>query len=337
MKIEKKELGDGIVQYTITNGRMSFSAMNYGCSLLQIQVPNKDNKLVDILQGFDTLEGWKAGHDSHNCVVGRFANRIAKASFAVDGKTYKLDVNDGVNCLHGGFTRWEKMLWDSESFEKDGVAGIRFTRTSPDGEQGFPGNVKAEVVYSLSEKNELSLVYTATSDKATPINLTNHAYFNLNGTGSVLDHIIQLDCDQILDVDATLIPTGKFIPVDGTAFDFHTAKAVRKDIAQIDEKIGGYDHCFVTRADESKVVRVGAVWSEESGIKMEIASNQRGMQVYSGNFLKDVKGKNGEVYQKHSGICFETQRFPDAPNQASFPSCILKPNETYTATTVLTF
>lgn len=342
MTITEKEIQHGITSYTVSNGTVSFTAMNYGCSLLQILVPNKLGSYTDILQGYDTLEGWKADDASHNCVVGRFANRIALARFTLDGKTYTLDANDGKNSLHGGFTRWEKMLWNAESFEEGDSAGVRFTRTSPDGEQGYPGTLSLTVTYALNSKNELTLTYNATTDKATPINLTNHAYFNLNGGGSVLDHVVQLDCDSILEVDPALIPTGERIPVDGDdfgwVFDFHKPKAVGSAIGGSPETIDGYDHCFVTRAaDESNVVRVGAVWSDVSGIKMEIATNQPGMQIYSGNFLNGTTGKGGAHYDKHSGICFETQRFPDAPNKPDFPSCILRPGETYNAVTVFTF
>ena len=341
MTITQKELQRGISSYTVSNGRVSFTAMNYGCSLMQILVPNKLGSFTDILQGYDTLEGWKADSDSHNCVVGRFANRIAGASFTLDGTTYALDANDGANSLHGGFTRWEKMLWQAATFDDGDRAGVRFTRTSPDGEQGYPGNLAVTVEYALDSRDALTLTYTATTDAATPVNLTNHAYFNLNGGGSILDHVVQLDCDSILEVNDALIPTGKLLDVatfDGGTFDFHKGYALRGSIARIAEHIGGYDHCYVTRAkDESAVVRVGAVWSDVTGIKMEISTNQPGMQMYSGNFLKGAVGKGGAAYAKHTGICFETQRFPDAPNQPEFPSCILRPGEAYKAITVYSF
>lgn len=336
MTITQKELQHGISSYTVTNGRVTFTATNYGCSLLQLLVPNQLGMFTDILQGYDTLEGWKADTDSHNCVVGRFANRIAGARFTLDGKTYTLDANDGLNSLHGGFTRWEKLVWTAETFDDGDSAGIRFTRTSPDGEQGYPGTVALTVTYALNDNDELSLIYTATTDAATPINLTNHAYFNLSGGGTILDHIVQLDCDHILEVDDTLIPTGALRDVSGV-FDFRTPKAVGDDIDRIPSSIGGYDHCFVTHADERAVVRVGSVHSPRSGITMEIATNQRGMQVYSGNFLKGAVGKGGVHYEKQTAICLETQRFPDAPNQPNFPSCILRPGEEYRAVTVYSF
>lgn len=341
MTITQKELQRGISSYTVSNGRVSFTAMNYGCSLMQILVPNKLGGFTDILQGYDTLDGWKADTDSHNCVVGRFANRIALARFTLDGETYALDANDGANSLHGGFTRWEKIVWSAEAFDDGEAAGVRFTRTSPDGEQGYPGTVALTVTYALDAKDALTLTYPATTDKATPINLTNHAYFNLNGGGTILDHVVQLDCDSILEVDDALIPTGNLLDVrthDSGTFDFHKGYALRGSIGRIPEHIGGYDHCFVTHAaDESKVVRVGAVSSPLSGITMEISTNQPGMQMYSGNFLKGAVGKGGQKYEKHTGICFETQRFPDAPNKPDFPSCILRPGEEYKAITVLKF
>ncbi len=340
MTVTSKYLDSEVTSYTVSNGTVTFSAINLGCSLTELLVPARDGRLVDILQGFDTLAGYRAGKDSHNCVVGRFANRIAKSRFTLNGAEYALDANDGENSLHGGFFRWEKQVWQAESFSEADCAGVRFYRQSDDGEQHYPGTLKVCVTYTLNTKNELTLHYEAVTDKATPVNLTNHAYFNLDGEGTVLDHVVQLDCDQILAVDGALIPTGALLDVaqtDGGTFDFRTPKKVGKDIAKIPENIGGYDHCFVTHADESTVVRAGAVWSEKTGIKMEIETNQRGMQMYSGNFLKGVAGKSGVVYQKHSGICFETQRFPDAPNHPEFPSCILQPNDTYNAVTVLRF
>ncbi|MCR5725205.1 MAG: hypothetical protein K6G80_08990, partial [Treponema sp.] len=284
MTVTKKELQRGITSYTVSNGTVSFTAMNYGCSIMQILVPNKLGMLTDIVQGYDTLEGWKADTDSHNCIVGRFANRIAGAKFELDGTTYTLDANDGENCLHGGFTRWEKMVWDSESFTEDDCAGVRFSRISPDGEQGFPGNLTVTVTYALNTKNELSLTYTATTDAATPVNLTNHAYFNLTGGGSILDHVVQLEGSDWfgeddapvringlpleakttapLEVYGGLIPTGK--RDENHVFDFRSPRPLSDGISgsEIPAFIGGYDHCFVTPAkDESSVVHTGAVWS----------------------------------------------------------------------------
>ena len=264
-----------------------------------------------------------------------------KADPLLDGVTYSLDKNDktpaGTNCLHGGFNRWEKMLWQAEPFCADDAAGVRFVRMSADGEQGFPGTVQLAVTYTLTAHDELILEYTATTDKATPINLANHAYFNLDGAGTVLDHRVQLDCDAFLALGNDFVPTGRICSVRGTPFDFLAEKRVGADIAAIPLEIGGYDHCFVTHADESRVVRVGAVRSEKTGITMEISTNQRGVQVYTGNFLEGVTGKNGVVQHKHDGICFETQRFPNAVNEPHFPRCVLRAGEQYWHKTIFSF
>ena len=346
MKTECAELTDGIALYTVSNGRISFCAMNYGCTLTKLLVPNKAGGVTDILLGYDTLDAWQAGTEAHNAVVGRVANRIGGAAFALDGKVFSLDKNDGENCLHGGFNRFEKMLWRGESFSEADSAGVRFTRTSVAGEQGFPGNVELCVTYRLTARDELVLEYTAASDAPTPINLTNHAYFNLNGAGNVLGHHLRLDCDEVLEIGADMIPTGRILDVTGTPFDFRAEKLIGRDIGLLAELGGmpldadspfGYDHCFVTHADEAEAVHVGTVWSDESGICMDICTNQRGMQLYTGNFLGGVQGKGGVVHRRHDGVCFETQRFPDAVNKPRFPNCILRPGERYWSKTIFSF
>ena len=338
MKTEKKELEKDIFLYTVTNGRLSFSAMNYGCTITNIWVPKKSGAPVDILLGYDRLAEWKSGTEAHNSIVGRVANRICGAQFVLDGKTYALEKNDGENCLHGGFNRFEKMLWQAEPVSDAGGAGVRFTRVSVAGEQGFPGNVQMTVTYMLTETDDFMLEYTATTDAPTPLNLTNHAYFNLNGAGNVCDHHLQLDCDTMLEIDSQLLPTGRVVPVAGTPFDFRTEKLIGKDIAQMDKRIGGgYDHCFVTHADETEVVRVGKVWSDQTGISVTFSTNQRGMQLYTGNFLNGVVGKGGVVHQMYDGVCFEMQRFPNAVNEPHFPPCILRPGERYWSKTIFSF
>ncbi|WP_407425413.1 aldose epimerase family protein [Treponema sp.] len=349
---ESKKLNDEITLYTVSNGKLSFSAMNYGCTITNLFVPDKNGKMTDILLGFDSLEGWKAGNASHNAIVGRFANRITGAKFSLDGSEYFLDKNDGENCLHGGFTRYEKMLWNAEIFSDSEGEGVRFTRKSADGEQNMPGNLEMSVVYRLTENNELIFEYTATTDKATPVNLTNHAYFNLDGSGTILNHHLQLDCDKFLKAKSDLTPSGEIVNVEGTCFDFRTEKLIGKDIKNlVTEKADeanlsltgkndpyGYDHCFLTRTqDESKVVRFGKISSEKSGISMEIFTNQRGCHIYTGNFLSGMKGKGGVIHKRHDGICFETERFPNAVNEPDFPGCILNPGEKYWHQTILKF
>ena len=348
---EIEKLDDEITLFKISNGKISFSVMNYGCTITNIFVPSKTGEKIDILLGYDTLDGWKKGKASHNAIVGRVANRVSGAKFALDGKEYVLDKNDGKNSLHGGFTRYDKIVWNAEKYSDSEGEGVRFTRRSMDGEQGYPGNVEISVIYKLSGKDELIFEYTATSDKATPINLTNHAYFNLNGKGTIMNHMLQLDCDKFLKANSELLPTGELVSVAGTSFDFSKEKAVGRDIEKLTEEKAdcantlltqpddpfGYDHCFVTRADETALVRFGEFRSEESGIRMEMFTNQRGVHVYSGNFLSGVVGKGGVKHNRHDGICFETERFPNAVNEPEFPSSILRPGEKYWHKTVLKF
>lgn len=343
MKITEKKVNDEVKLFTLDNGKMRFSVMNYGCTITEIIVPSKDKKEIDVVLGCDDFEQWKECGDSRGSVVGRVANRIANAKFELNGKTFELDKNDGKNCLHSGKNRFEKMIWDCESFEKENEIGIKFHRISKSMEQGFAGNLDVTVFYSLNDKNELKLEYKATTDEATPINLTNHAYFNLNGTElqngkleTVENHVLQLDCEKCLEIGSDTIPTGKIFSVKDTPFDFVKEKAVGKDIHE--KSVGiGYDNCYVTNADETKVVRVGVITSPKTGISMEMFTNQRGVQVYSGNYLSGCSGKNGVTHNKFDGICFETQRFPDSVNQKDFPNCILNPNEEYNSVSIYKF
>ncbi|WP_294429778.1 aldose epimerase family protein [uncultured Treponema sp.] len=335
--IECKKLDGEISLYTVSNGTISFSAMDFGCTITNLFVNDKNGHKVDILLGYDTLSEWKRGMQAHNAIVGRVANRIRGGEFTLDGKKYLLEKNDGQNCLHGGDTRYEKMLWKGEEYSDSEGIGVKFTRKSPDGEQGFPGNLDLCVIYKISEKNELIFEYTGTTDGATPINLTNHAYFNLNGTGSVLNHRLQLDCCKVLESASDSAPSGKIFDVEGTPFDFRTEKKVGAEIEKLavngKDKPFGYDHCFVTSADETHLARVGILSSDESGISMEIFTNQRGVHVYTANYLGG-KGKGGVNQKMHDGICFETERFPNAINEPSFPSCVLRPSEKYWHKTV---
>lgn len=326
--------------WTVSNGTVSFSAIEFGCTITNLFVPDKNGRKIDVLLGFDDFDGWKNGTASHNAVVGRFANRIGGASFVLDGKKYLLDKNDGENCLHGGFFRYEKQFWNGKPFENESETGIIFTRTSPNGEQNFPGNLKIKVVYALNQKNQLKIEYFAETDAPTPVNLTNHAYFNLNGKGDILDHEVFLDCEKILKIK-NMIPTGDFVDVsrpENKAFDFRKPKKIREDFDAVkaDFSTRGYDHCFVTKACETKTVFAGFCKSENSGIKMNIFTNQRGIQLYTGNWLC-CKGKNGGTQSAQSGICFEAERFPDSMNHENFPSCILLPGEEYHQITVYEF
>lgn len=356
LKVEESKVAEDVKSWTISNGNISFSAMNFGCTITNLFVPDKNGRKIDVLLGFDDFDDgsfgkkntcWKNGTEAHNALVGRFANRIGGASFVLDGKKYSLDKNDGndgngnhINCLHGGFFRFEKQIWQGESFENQDEAGVIFTRRSVDGEQYFLGNLEIKVVYSLNQKNRIKLEYFAKTDSATPVNLTNHAYFNLDGSGDILNHKVWIDSEKILEIK-NMIPTGKFLDVsksENKAFDFRKAKKVKDDfdLVENDSSTRGYDHCFVTKVDEKDAVLAASCESEKSGIKMKIYTNQRGIQLYTGNYLSGL-GKNGSVQKPQCGICFEAERFPDSVNHENFPSCILRPGEEYHQVTVYEF
>lgn len=338
MEITQKKLSDEVSLFTISNGWMSFSAMNFGCAVTNLYVPDKNNNLTDIVLGFDDLEGYKNGKGSLGSIVGRFANRIKNSEFTLDGTTYKLDKNGRDSCLHGGFNRIEKMVWQASTFQEENKAGVIFRKKSPEEEQKFPGNIEIEVSYILNNKNQLFWNYKVTTDKATPINITNHSYFNLAGKGNILNHELILDYGKVLEVTDKLLPTGKILSTEGTVFDFTQKKKVGADIHNVNENIGGYDHCFVTKAYETKQIdNVGTVYEESTGISMNIKTNQPGIQIYTGNFLDGNIGKGNTPYKKHDGICFETQQFPDAPNQPNFPNCILRPGDIYDSQTIFEF
>ncbi len=342
MKIREREFGvlsDGekVRLFTVKNSEMSFSVTNLGCTVTSIVVPSQSGRKDDILLGFSTLDGFASSRGEYfGAFVGRFANRIGKAAFALNGKEYRLDKNDGENCLHGGFRGYDKCVWKSDTVETKEGRGLRFTRTSRDGEQGFPGNLFLEVTYILTAHNEIVMRYRAETDRDTPVSLTNHSYFNLkgNGNGTILDHEMTLNCGSYLEVDDTLVPTGKLDPVDDTPFDFRTAKAIGRDIGATEN---GYDHCFVVNRTNGKLTVCATVFEPETGRGMIVATNQPGVQFYTGNFLAGVKGKMGVPYVKNGAFCLETQQFPDAPNKPEFPDPILRPGDTFEAVSVYGF
>lgn len=351
MKAKKRKFGllcDGtkVHLYTIKNKNMSFSCSDYGCTLTSIVLNNPDGTKTDVLLGFSTLEGWLNTKYCFGTVVGRFANRIGNAEFELDGVKYPLDKNDGPNTLHGGFEGYDKMMWKGELITEKKSAGVRFTRVSPDGEQGFPGTVRMEVKYLLDENNNLSCCYSATTDKATPINITNHAYFNLAGNGDVGEQLLKMNSEYFLEVNDKLIPTGNFTPVAGTPFDFTAEKKIGADIAKVG---AGYDHCYITEAYDPENPQCGVPLSDDdlvefctvrepvSGREMSVYTNMEGCQFYSGNYIKGLLGKNGRVYKNHEAFCLETQAFPDTPNKEEFPTCILQPGQKMKAKTVYSF
>jgi aldose 1-epimerase len=275
-------------------------------------------------------------------IAGRYANRIAKGRFTLDGKTYKLAINNGANHLHGGVKGFDKLLWHAEPFERDGTAGVVYTLTSADGDEGYPGTLTASVTYSVSASNALTIDYQATTDRATPVNLTHHSYFNLagEGAGDILGHVLAIDADGFTPVDDTLIPTGVIAPVEHTPFDFRTPTAVGARIEADDVQIhrgGGYDHNFVLNGTAG-LHHAARVVDPVSGRTLDVSTTEPGLQFYTGNFLDgSFKGKAGHVYPKRTGLCLETQHFPDSPNHANFPSTIVRPGTPFRSQTVFTF
>lgn len=351
MKVKKQKFGvlsDGtkVHLYTVKNGKTTFSCTDYGCTLTSVILSDKNGKKTDVLLGYSTLDGYINSTYCFGAIVGRFANRIGKASFSLDGAEYSLDKNDGPNTLHGGFTGYDKLMWKGKIIEQEKYCGVEFTRLSVDGEQGFPGNVEISIAYLLDENDNLSCVYNAKTDKATPINITNHAYFNLKGNGNVGAHTIRMNSSKRLEVNAKLIPTGKILDVKGTPFDFTTEKKIGKDIKEVGV---GYDHCYVTEKfnpndkncgcplDDSDLVEFCVVNEPETGHSMTVYTNAEGCQFYTGNYIKGIRGKQGRIYETHDAFCLETQSFPDSPNQKNFPSCVLRPGQTMKMKTVYSF
>ena len=334
-------LDDGTVVelYTLKNAKgASAKVITFGATLTELWVPDRFGKLGDVVLGFDNLQGYLGKHPWFGATVGRVANRIAKGKFTLDGKEYSLEINDPPNSLHSGSKDLSRVVWKAEPVhERDGAA-VRFTYDSPDGDEGFPGRLSVTVLYRLTNHNELQLEYTAKTDKATPVNLTNHSYFNLDGDKNVLGEVLQLNAEKYTPVDATLIPTGEIRPVKGTPLDFTHPVAIGAHIAEMKGDPGGYDHNFVLSADRGKLKLVASVVDPASGRKMEVWTTEPGVQFYSGNFLDgSLTGKRGIVYGKHSGFCLETQHFPDAVNQPTFPSVILRPPSVYSTQTTYKF
>jgi aldose 1-epimerase len=334
--------GAAVEIYTLTNRNgMTAKVMTYGATLTELLVPDKTGTPGNIVLGFDTIEPYLAGVPFFGSTVGRVGNRIAKGAFRLNGQTYKLAANNGPNHLHGGLKGFDKVVWKAEVVSSSGGQAVKFTYRSPDGEEGYPGNLDAAVVYTLTDANELRLDYTATTDKATPVNLTNHSYFNLagDGVGTILDHVLMIAADEMTPVDDTLIPTGKLAPVKGTVFDFTTPTAIGARIAKVPiAPPVGYDHNFVLRRAEGGLALAARVTEPTSGRVMEVRTSEPGIQFYSGNFLDGtIKNRKGVPYAKHAAFCLETQHFPDSVNQANFPSTILEPGQTYKTTTVYAF
>ncbi|HEX3165167.1 MAG TPA: aldose epimerase family protein [Chitinophagaceae bacterium] len=328
---------DSVFQYTLTNKNgMVVKILNYGGTVTDIITPDKNGKMGDVVLGYDSLAGYlQTGNPYFGCLVGRYGNRIANAKFTLDGKEYTLAANNGPNTLHGGLKGFDKVIWIVKLFND---SSLLLSYSSKDGEEGYPGNLSVDVMYSLSDDNGLKIDYAAVTDKATPVNLTNHCYFNLSAgaDSTILDHELMLKADKYTPVNATLIPIGKIDDVKGTPMDFTTSKKIGKDLAAV---TGGYDHNWVVNRSGNDLELIASVYHVGSGRHMEVFTTQPGIQFYTGNFLDGTlkNTREGMKYVKHAALCLETQHFPDSPNQSSFPNTILKPGETYHETTVYKF
>ena len=336
--------GSAVEIFTLTNANgVEVRAITYGGIIQSWKVRDKAGKPVDVALGFDTIEGYQANDPFFGAIIGRYGNRIGNAQFTLDGHTYKLAANNGANNLHGGAKGFDKQVWTGEVVKSDRGQAVAFSRTSPDGEEGFPGTLKVRVTYTLTEQNALTVDYEATTDKATPVNLTQHTYFNLagEGSGTILDHQMMINADRYTPVNDALIPTGELAPVAGTPFDFRKPTRIgdRIDQDHVQLKNGrGYDHNWVLNRQGRGLELAARVIEPKSGRTLEVLTTEPGVQFYAGNFLDGtIKGKKGHVYGHRTGFCLETQHFPDSPNQPSFPSTILKPDQQYRTTTVFTF
>jgi aldose 1-epimerase len=330
--------GVPVEEYTLTNGEdMSTSILTWGGIVRTLFVPDRNGKVEDVVLGFDTLPDYEERHPWFGPITGRFANRIAKGRFVLDGIEYKLAINNGPNHLHGGVNGFDRAVWQARTERTDDYARLILSHRSPDGDEGYPGEVGVEVRYTLHRDNSLAIDYLATTTKPTPINLTNHSYFNLSGdpSQSVLGHRLHIGADRIVEVDETQIPTGNLPSVAGTAYDFLTPHALGDMISQVGI---GYDHTYVL-SDVRRTVKFAArVLEPRSGRVLDVETTEPGVQLYTGNYLDgSLQGKAGLAYQKHAGFCLETQHFPDSVNQPGFPSVILRPGDVYNSTTIFRF
>jgi aldose 1-epimerase len=340
--ITEKPFGDfdskPVTEYTLTNANgMQVSILNYGGTVTKIITKDKDGNYGDVILGYDSLAGYlQTANPYFGGLIGRYGNRIAKGKFTLDGATYTLATNNNGQSLHGGLKGFDKVMWTVE--KQPGDSSLKLTYLSKDGEEGYPGNLSVAVIYTLTANNGLKIDYTATTDKATPINLTNHSYFNLSAgkDSTILDHELMIRADKYTAVDSVLIPTGKLPGVKGTPMDFNTAKKIGRDI---DSVKGGYDHNWVLRRSGNGLESVATLYHPASGRFMEVFTTEPGLQFYSGNFLDGTLRytNNNQKYVKHAALCLEIQHFPDGPNQPTFPNTILKPGEKYTHTSLYQF
>lgn len=329
--------------YTLKNASgMEVAVATFGGRIVSLKAPGRNGQFTDVVLGFDNMEGYLGEHPYFGALVGRYGNRIAKGQFKLDGKTYKLAINNGVNALHGGLKGFDKVVWTAREVP-GGDPSVELTYVSKDGEEGYPGSLTEKVTYSLTAANELKIEYSATTDKDTVVNVTNHSYFNLagQGHGDILSHVLQLNAAKFTPVDAGLIPTGELKNVEGTPFDFRQPTVIGSRINAEDEQIkrgGGYDHNFVVDGSAGTLRLAARVSEPTSGRVLEVSTTEPGVQFYTGNFLDGtVKGKGGVAYAKRTGFCLETQHFPDSPNHPDFPTTALKAGAEYNSTTVFKF
>lgn len=338
--------GEEVDLYTLTNSNgMKVAVTNYGAIVVSLYAPDRHGHLDDVVLGYETLDEYLKETPYFGAIVGRYGNRIAQGRFTLDGTEYKLATNeDGdENHLHGGEKGFDKVVWQGESFEEADAVGVKLTYLSTDGEEGYPGNLTTIVSYALTNNNELKISYEITTDKATPVNLTHHSYFNLagQGNGDILKHHLMLNADRFTPVNQLLIPTGELRPVKGTPMDFIHPTPIGARVNQKDQQLefgGGYDHNWVLNKTDSSLALAATVYESQTGRFMEVLTTEPAVQFYCGNFLDGtITGKGGKVYQRRSGFCLEAQHFPDSPNHPEFPSTILEPGQKYLQTTVYRF
>ena len=342
MKIIKKVFGllsngKKVYLYTLKAGDLCFSLTNFGATWTSLIVPSRAGK-ADVLLGYSGLEGWLNNGPFLGVTAGRFANRIGGGEFSINGEIYRLNKNDGKNTLHGGRRGFDKLLWKADAFEENDSVAVRFELESPDGDSGFPGKLNAVVSYALTKNNEIIATYEAKADADTPVNLTNHAYFNLagEGEGDILSHEVRLFSSAYVEINEQYIPTGKLKSVKDSPFDFRERKQIKRDFGS-QAGIDGYDHCFVVDGKPGKTRPCAEVFEASSGRAMKVFCTQPGVQFYTGNMLPRMNGKAGSVYSKYSGFCLETEHFPDSPNQPEFPSCIFGPERDYSEKAIFAF
>lgn len=333
-----------VMQYTLSNSAgVAVKVIDYGAAITSLLVPDRNGKIEDVVLGYDSVQGYIDGSAYLGAIVGRYGNRIGKGQFSLDGKPYQLTVNDGENHLHGGKVGFNKVLWDGKILSGSKEPSVQFQYVSRDGEEGYPGTVTLTVTYTLTEKNELRIEYAGTTDKPTILNPTQHSYFNLSGAfaNTILNHQLLMEADSITPVDKGLIPTGQLLSVENTPMDFRTATAIGARINDSYEQLElghGYDHNWVLKGSAGNVRKAAELYEPVSGRLMTLFTDQPGLQFYSGNFLDgSAIGKGGIAYQRRTGLCLETQAFPDTPNKPQFPQVTLRPGKTYHQTTIYQF